>query len=183
MSLTNRPLFGRASYKHRRSADKATPGFPMVDLENGSVGYKAAGDSSSTSTPSASSPTEAAHLTHTNEPGGIPTPSYSPEGLATLRRLVPRRLTQICKQFASWMKGPQPARPYKIKPIFEIVQTAPTRLLDRRVPQHQHRLWILAGYYILWLLLLVIVLRKSTSTGKIGELGPPLRLSCISRLW
>jgi hypothetical protein len=183
MSLSNRPLFGRASYKHRRYADKASPGFPMVNLENGGVGYKAAADSSSTSTSSVSSPTEAAHLTHTNDLGRIPTPSHSPEVVATLRHLVPRRLTQICKQFASWMKGPQPARPYKIKPIFETVQTAPTRLLDRRVPQHHHRLWILAGYYILWLLLVVIVLHKSTSTGEIGKLGPPLRLSCISRLW
>lgn len=102
-----------------------------------------------------------------------------PKGLAFVRSLP---IIRIWEKFALWMKGPQPPRRYHIKPICGLVQTAPTRLLARRFSP-LHRAWLLAAYYLLWVLLFVLGLHKYTSIGPIGRYGPPVRLSCISRLW
>ncbi len=170
-------------WRHTRADRGLLPGLPMVDLEHSDTGYKPAVENSSASTSPASSPTETAYLTHTNDLGGTPNPSQSPKALAFLRYLLPPRLRQLCSTSSSWIKGPQPPRPYKIKPIFERAQTAPMRLLHRWVPQRHQRVLLLASYFVLWLLCLIVALHTSASKPEIGGYGPPIRLSCISRLW
>ena len=166
-----------------RLAEEATPGFPMIDLENGETGHKPAFETSSTNSSSASSPTEAAYLTHTHDFVRAQTPSPSFHALAFLRRRTSPRLILLYENSASWVKGPRPSRVHKITPIFPQVQAAPLKLLDRWVPQYYQKSWLLIGYYILWLLLFVIILYRSASRDEVSQLGPPVKLSCISRLW
>jgi hypothetical protein len=81
------------------------------------------------------------------------------------------------------VKGPVPPRPYRIKPIFETVHTAPKRLLNLWAPEHHHKICIVAAFYIPWLLSFIGILHTSHSPQDLDDYGPPVRLSCVSRLW
>jgi hypothetical protein len=152
--------------------------FPMVNLENGVARCDSPTQSSSTSSSPVLSPTEIAYLTRTDRLEGLPPPSKPAKNLC-----LPWRLIELCETFASWMKGPQLPRQCHIKPIFERLQTAPTRLLYRISPKYPGGALMLCGYCILWLLLFVVTVHRSNTNGDIGRYAPPVRLSCISRLW
>ncbi|KAF4544139.1 LCCL domain-containing protein [Lasiodiplodia theobromae] len=106
----------------------------------------------------------------------LPAPPSPPE-------YVPKPVNRVVNSIATWIKGPQPPRPYKITPFFPAIQTAPPRLLDKYVPKRKHKGWLLVAFYALWLLCFSLVLRKSAFSSDIGDYGSPLRLTCLSRFW
>ena len=165
----------------QRSDIEAIPPYPMADLEEGSSGHFSAAHSSSAST-SPSSPDETAHHTYPNNFGSVQK-SLIAAKFSKLLPTLPAPLVRLFGRLALWIKGPQPPRQYKIKPFLERYQTIPVRLLDQWITQYHQKVWLLAGHHIFWLALFVVILRKSTSTGDVGGYGPPVRLSCTSRLW
>lgn len=106
----------------------------------------------------------------------LPAPPSPPE-------YVPKPVNRVVNSIATWIKGPQPPRPYKITPFFPAIQTAPPRLLDKYVPKRKHKGWLLVAFYALWLLCFSLVLRKSAFSSDIGDYGSPVRLTCLSRFW
>jgi hypothetical protein len=168
--------------RHVRSGKAAAPPIPMVNFENGVAGYREPTDGSSTSTSLASSPTEAAYLTYNSDVEGTTRRSALTK-VPSFLRCLPSPLMELYETSASRVKSPQPARQHQIKPLFERLQTAPIRLLHQAVPKYTRRVLMLCGYYILWLSMFILIIHKSTTTGGIGSYGPPVRLSCVSRLW
>jgi hypothetical protein len=172
-----------ASSQHPHSADEAAPQFLMAHLEDPGPGYKPATAFPNSSSSSASSPTESEYLTHTDILGRIPPPAPCSQAPGSLRRHLPLRFIRSCEKYALWLKGPQPPRKLKIRPICSRIQTVSIRLINRWAAKYYQRFWVLLGYYILWLLLFVTIIYKSTSRDGFGADGPLVKLSCISRLW
>ncbi|EOD46866.1 LCCL domain-containing protein [Neofusicoccum parvum] len=98
-------------------------------------------------------------------------------------KYVPKSLQRVVNSVATWVKGPQPPRPYKITPFFPQIQEAPPRLLDKYLPKRKQKAWLLVAFYALWLLCFSLVLRKSAFSTEIGDYGSPVRLTCLSRFW
>lgn len=107
---------------------------------------------------------------------GLPAPPSAPD-------YVPKPVQRAVNSIATWVKGPQPPRPYSIHPFFPDIQTAPPRLLDKYLPKRKQKAWLLVGYYALWLLCFALVLRKSAFATEVGEYGSPVRITCTSRFW
>lgn len=98
-------------------------------------------------------------------------------------KYVPRPVQRVVNSIATWVKGPQPPRPYKITPFFPAIQAAPPTLLNQYLPKRKQKAWLLVAFYALWLLCFSLVLRKSAFSTEIGEYGSPTRLTCLSRFW
>ncbi|KAK8239005.1 hypothetical protein HDK77DRAFT_283467 [Phyllosticta capitalensis] len=96
---------------------------------------------------------------------------------------VPKSVQRVINSVATWIKGPQPPRPYKIRPFFPAVQNAPVRLLDRYLPKRRQKIWLLVAFYVVWLLSFSLVLRRSAFSTEIAGYGSPVRVSCSSRFW
>ena len=82
----------------------------------------------------------------------------------------------------AWLEGPSPPRPYRIKPLFERLQTLPLYILDKIVPSKWQKYPPIAGICFLWLLMFVSILHRSNA-GNPTTLDGLLRASCISTLW
>ncbi|PGH21305.1 hypothetical protein AJ80_03355 [Polytolypa hystricis UAMH7299] len=98
-------------------------------------------------------------------------------------RILPSSIQRLVDKTAEWVQGPTPPRPFHITGIFESIQTAPSRLLQALVPKWRHQVCLAIAFYLLWLLLFVAILSRSGAPADIGGHGPPVKLSCTSRLW
>ncbi|KAF2140398.1 uncharacterized protein K452DRAFT_230799 [Aplosporella prunicola CBS 121167] len=96
---------------------------------------------------------------------------------------VPKSVQRFVNAAGTWIKGPQPPRPYKITPFFPAIQTAPQRLLDRYAPKRKQKVWLLVGFYVTWFLCFSLVLRKSAFSSEIEGYGSPVRITCTTRFW
>jgi hypothetical protein len=172
-----------ASSQPTHSAQEAAPQFLMTSLEHDGLGYKPAASYPNSSTSSASSPIESEYLTHTNMVGRYQTPATSSKVPSFLQHLLPPRFIQNCEKYALWLRGPQPPRQFKIRPLCSRFQRVPIRLLDRWVAKNYKRFWVLFGFHVLWILLFVTTIYDSASRDGTGTNGLPVKLSCISRLW
>lgn len=82
-----------------------------------------------------------------------------------------------------WVKGPQPPRPYSIRPFYPEIQTAPLKILDRFLPKKEQKIWLLVGFYFCWVISFVLVLQQSAFSAEIKGYGAPVTLSCGARYW
>lgn len=171
------------SSQHVHSAKDATHQFLMTDLENGGPGYKPTATFPNLSDSSASSPIENDYLTHTDIPGRIPLTFPCPQAPGFLRYLLPLSFIQSCEKCVLWLKGPQPPRQFKIRPIYSRIQKVPIRVLNKWVTTDYQRFWVLLCFYVLWMLLFVTIIHGPAARDGIDTEGPPVKLSCISRLW
>jgi hypothetical protein len=172
-----------ATFPGTVTSEMATSTYSMADLEIGSPRYDLGRETSSTSTSCASSPIETVPLTPLSDVERRIQNLFVSFDAPFLLQCLPPPVILFYQRSASWVKGPVPPRPYRIKPIFERVQTAPKRLLDLWAPKHHHKIWIVAAFYMLWLLSFIGLLHTSHSPQDMGRYGPPVRLSCTSRLW
>jgi hypothetical protein len=120
------------------SANDPTPQFLMTDLEDGRPGQKPAATFPNLSDSSASSPIESDYLTHTDIPGRSP-PTFPCAQAPGSRYLLPLSFIQSCEKCVLWLKGPQPPRQFKIRPIYSRFQRAPIRLFNRWVANDYQR--------------------------------------------
>lgn len=107
------------------------------------------------------------------------TVSHSQNSSRDRGSLLSRRLATI----ASWAKGPDPPRPYKIEALLPAVQNAPLRLFDRVLPQRRHRIWSLLLLLSLWIVSFASILYKSIASTTFPGYGVPVRLACHAQLW
>lgn len=103
--------------------------------------------------------------------------------LARVADKIPRPVKRASKAVATWVKGPQPPRIYKIKPFFPKIQEAPLRLLDRYAPKRMQRFWLLMFFYVCWILSFSLVLHKSSFASDIKGYGAPVRIGCTATFW
>ncbi|KAL1304224.1 hypothetical protein AAFC00_000644 [Neodothiora populina] len=103
--------------------------------------------------------------------------------LASMARLLPERVKTTSSAIVTWVKGPQPPRIYKIRPIFPAVQHTPIRLLDRYAPKRMQRFWLLIFWYFLWILSFSLMLHRSSFASDVKGYGSPVRLGCTASFW
>jgi hypothetical protein len=84
----------------------------------------------------------------------------------------------------NWTRGPDIPRAYRIQP-FKWLQVAPSRIIDKYLPNRRRRICALLVLYLLWgvtffdlLVISVIGIGRNDSSH-----GPPVRLDCTSTLW
>ncbi|KAF1969368.1 hypothetical protein BU23DRAFT_557682 [Bimuria novae-zelandiae CBS 107.79] len=100
-----------------------------------------------------------------------------------MSKYIPPRIQRAWKFTKSWVEGPQPPRPWSIRPLFPTVQRAPLQLLDRYFPKRKHKVTLLIVFYVAWFLSFSLVLHRSAFTADIPGHGSPVNIRCTDRLW
>ncbi len=100
-----------------------------------------------------------------------------------LHRYIPSRVRWAWRISVKWCNGPDPPRPWKIRPFFETVQSAPIRLLDTLCPKRVYKFWLLMAFYATWLLVFGLVLWKSAFAADVPGFGAPVNIGCGARFW
>ena len=106
---------------------------------------------------------------------------YRPEQSHSLAKYLPPQLQRMWQSTVVWVKGPQPPRPWKIRPFFPHVQTAPLRLLNNYFPKRKHKIALLVFFYFCWILTFGLVLHRSAFAADIPGYGSPVRVRCTDR--
>ena len=108
---------------------------------------------------------------------------YSAQEPYYANKYIPPRLQRAWGATVVWVKGPQPPRPWKIRPFFPRVQTAPIQFLHNYFPQRRHKVALLIFFYFCWLLSFGLVLHRSAFAADIPGYGSPVRIRCTDRFW
>ncbi|KAF2015960.1 hypothetical protein BU24DRAFT_422277 [Aaosphaeria arxii CBS 175.79] len=152
----------------------------VIDIENGAQ----TPNGSSLLTPAGETPeaiTPNERLSYESERRARDTERPAPTRWGRLSDNVPAPIARVSSKVVDWVKGPEPPTVYRIKPLLEKVQLFPARCLSR-LP-FVVRLAILVAGFLLWGILFGVILSRFGLPTDIGGFGPPVRLSCISRLW
>lgn len=140
-------------------------------------------ESSSASSTTADAPIdETGHLQL--EDHDTPTPRFMlDEGPWKRWKWVPYPVRRFGTTVVQWTRGPASPQPYKIKPLFPAVQTAPLWLLDRYLPKKSHRVWLFMLYAVCWLLAFVLVIRQGQQASEVAGYGTPTTIGCGTTYW
>jgi hypothetical protein len=98
-------------------------------------------------------------------------------------KYIPPRLKRAWRATVIWVKGPQPPRPWKIKPFFPQIQTAPIQFLNNYFPKKSHKVILLLFFYFCWLLSFALVLHRSSFAADVPGFGPPINIRCTDTFW
>ncbi|RDA85061.1 hypothetical protein CP532_3097 [Ophiocordyceps camponoti-leonardi (nom. inval.)] len=113
-----------------------------------------------------------------------PTPRFLQDEQTWKRwKWVPYPVRRFAKTVARWSVGPADARPYRIQPIFPAIQHLPLKLVDRFLPQRLYRAWLLAFYFVIWLIVFVLVKRKGNMATEVAGWGQPQTIGCGASYW
>ncbi|KAL6706209.1 hypothetical protein ACN47E_005944 [Coniothyrium glycines] len=126
-------------------------------------------------------PAESAQLLADSEPSAeegdlLQEPYYA-------SKYIPPRIQRLWHNLLVWTKGPQPPRPWKIRPFFPKVQSVPIRLLETYFPKRKQKIALLVFFYGCWLLTFSLVLHRSAFAADIPGYGSPVRIRCTDRFW
>ncbi|KAF2021133.1 hypothetical protein BU24DRAFT_15461 [Aaosphaeria arxii CBS 175.79] len=99
------------------------------------------------------------------------------------RKYIPPRLLRAWRAVVVWTKGPQPPRPWKIRPFLPRIQYAPIQFLQNYFPKRKHKVILLIFFYFCWLLSFGLVLHRSAFAADVPGYGSPVRLRCNDRFW
>ena len=102
---------------------------------------------------------------------------------AFANKYIPPRIRRAWTSIKIWVKGPQPPRPWRIRPLLPGLQRAPLRLLHRYCPKRRHKITLLVTFYAAWLLSFSLVLHRSAFSADIPGYGAPVNVRCTERLW
>ncbi|KAF2646761.1 hypothetical protein P280DRAFT_416312 [Massarina eburnea CBS 473.64] len=100
-----------------------------------------------------------------------------------VRKYIPSQARSAWKAAKTWVKGPQPPRPWKIRPLFPAIQLAPLQFLNNYFPKRKHKIALLVFFYFCWFLSFALVLHRSAFAADIPGYGSPVRIRCTDRLW
>jgi hypothetical protein len=98
-------------------------------------------------------------------------------------KYIPPRIQRTWDNVVTWVKGPQPPRPWKIHPFFPRVQTAPIHFVNKYFPKRKHKIALLVSFYFFWILSFGLVLHRSAFAADVPGYGAPVRISCTDRFW
>ncbi|KAF2851891.1 hypothetical protein T440DRAFT_46570 [Plenodomus tracheiphilus IPT5] len=124
--------------------------------------------------------TDSAILVDNSEASGDE--AYPPQD-SYASKYLPPRMQHRWQKVVTWVKGPQPPRPWKIQPFFPRVQEAPILLLERYFPKRKQKIILLIVFYICWILTFGLVLHRSAFAADIPGHGSPVRIRCTDRFW
>ncbi|KAH0564960.1 hypothetical protein GP486_001654 [Trichoglossum hirsutum] len=102
---------------------------------------------------------EGSNATHSIDGSSLLSP-ISRDGPSPPRRYnaLLHHIKQVSTDIITWVKGPQPPQIQRINSFFPRIQTLPFRFLDRHLPKRKHKLGLLLGFYLAWLLTFVMLL-------------------------
>ncbi|GJN74570.1 LCCL domain-containing protein [Purpureocillium lilacinum] len=113
-----------------------------------------------------------------------PTPRFVQDEHAWKRwKWVPYPVRRLIRAVRKWSKGPPNAQPYRIKPLFPVVQEYPLWLVERFLPRRKQRAWLLFFFFSIWLIAFVLVKRKETIVSEIAGWGAPQAIGCGTSYW
>ncbi|KAH7152442.1 hypothetical protein B0J13DRAFT_264180 [Dactylonectria estremocensis] len=113
-----------------------------------------------------------------------PTPRFiQDEGTWKRWKWVPYSVRRVSKMIVKWTKGPVNPQPYRIKPLFPVVQEYPLWLVDRFLPQFKHRVWLVCFYLSIWVVTFALVKRQATLATEITGWGEPQSIGCGVTYW
>lgn len=96
---------------------------------------------------------------------------------------LPYPAQRTAKSVVAWARGPPEAQPYRIKPLFPVVQEYPLRLAKRILPKRRYRRWLLFFYLSIWLVAFVLIKRQETASSEIAGWGQPQTIGCGVSYW
>ncbi|MCJ1437238.1 hypothetical protein MMC27_006624 [Xylographa pallens] len=96
---------------------------------------------------------------------------------------VPLPVRHLARSTATWSKGPDPPQIQRITPFFPTVQEMPLRLVNSYLPKRIYKAGALIALYASWLLIFVLVLHHSSTSGEIEGYGLPTPIWCGANLW
>lgn len=103
--------------------------------------------------------------------------------LEKLKGRMPPTVQRPSSKIWRYLKGPEPAGTWKIRPIFPRIQQLPLRLADRVCPRQWQRKVALFLFYVCWIATFGAVLHKSSVADDVNGYGQPIRVSCGGVFW
>lgn len=103
--------------------------------------------------------------------------------LEKLRNSIPPTVQRPWSRFYTHLKGPEPPRPWKIRPFLPRLQQLPLKLVDKVCPRQWQRVIALGLFYICWIATFAAVLHKSSVAEDVNGYGQPTRVSCGGSFW
>lgn len=103
--------------------------------------------------------------------------------LEKLKTHVPPSVQKRSTTVWGWLSGPDPPRPWKIRPFLPRLQQFPLRFVDKFLPRQWQRIAALVVFYVCWIATFAAVLRKSSVVDDVNGYGQPILLSCGSVFW
>lgn len=122
------------------------------------------------------------HALQEGHPGPLPR-FLEEDGLSKYWKWVPYPVRKFGRAAAVWAQGPANPVTFRIKPIFPAVQQLPIVLLHKYVPTRKHRLFLFAGYLLVWLLTFSLVKRQESSLTELKPWGKPQEIGCGNYFW
>lgn len=110
-------------------------------------------------------------------------PGRSRAFIATLEQHIPNGVRRRSSAVSKWLRGPDPARPWKIRPLLPRLQHLPLRLVDKLLPRQWQRVIALFVFYVCWIATFGAVMHKSSAVDDVDGQGAPFLVGCGSTFW
>ncbi|KAG6004563.1 hypothetical protein E4U21_000947 [Claviceps maximensis] len=113
-----------------------------------------------------------------------PTPRFVQDENAWKRwKWVPYPMRRMLRAVHKWSVGPPSPQPYRIRPLFPIVQEYPLFLANKFLTTYKRRLWLLFLYFSVWLVAFALVKRHGEATTEVAGWGRPQTIGCGATYW
>ncbi|KAG5979363.1 hypothetical protein E4U55_005253 [Claviceps digitariae] len=118
------------------------------------------------------------------EESDVPTPRFVQDENAWKRwKWVPYPMRRMLRAVRTWSVGPPNPQPYRITPLFPIVQEYPLFLVDKYLKTFKQRLWLLFVYFSVWLITFALVKRRGEVATEVAGWGQPQTIGCGATYW
>lgn len=101
----------------------------------------------------------------------------------TLKGHIPLPIQKTSTAVWAYLTGPDPPRPWKIRPVLPRLQQLPPRLVDSVCPRQWQRILVLFLFYVCWIATFGAVLHKSAVADDVNGYGQPIQLQCGGVFW
>lgn len=116
--------------------------------------------------------------------GGPPTPRFIDDGRSQKPwKWIPYPCRRFAKAVAKWSHGPANPQPFHIKPFFPKIQEYPLHAIERYLPRHKHRVWLVMFYLAMWIVTFALVKRQGTLATVVEGWGEPQNIGCGTTYW
>ncbi|XPT02110.1 hypothetical protein M3J09_011232 [Ascochyta lentis] len=96
-------------------------------------------------------------------------------------RRLPAPVTRWSRKGIAWFKGPEAPVLHRINPLFEPIQTFPTRLVAR-LPKPV-RFCLFAAAFVVWVVVFGVIISDFSLPTNLAGYGAPVKLGCAAQLW
>lgn len=100
-----------------------------------------------------------------------------------LKQRIPNSVRRRSGATVKWLKGPEPTRIWKIRPLLPRVQHLPLRLVDKLLPRLWQRAIALLVFYVCWIATFGAVMHKSSTVDGVDGQGSPFLVGCGASFW